>query len=122
NLPGQPHPRGTSPGPEPAEPPETTPIPAAGPGRTPTRWTARTRCARAGLPCRHTSRATKGPMPTPRTPAARGGQAPIWTRDFILATVTNLLLATSFMATIVTMAPYAVQEMGASEPQAGAVA
>lgn len=61
-------------------------------------------------------------MPTPRTSRARGGQAPIWTRDFVLATCTNLLLATSFMATIVTMAPYAVHDLGASEPQAGAVA
>ncbi|MGC0274445.1 MFS transporter [Pseudactinotalea sp. Z1739] len=61
-------------------------------------------------------------MPTPRTPRARGGQPPIWTRDFTLATSTNLLLAMVFMASIVTMAPYAVRELGATEPQAGAVA
>ncbi len=62
-------------------------------------------------------------MATPRRPRRRpAGTAPIWTRDFTLATLTNLLLSIIFMASIVTMAPYAVEHLGASEPQAGAVA
>src|SRR5690625_4717729 len=62
-------------------------------------------------------------MATPRRSRRRpAGTAPIWTRDFVLATLTNLLLSIIFMASIVTMAPYAVEHLGATEPQAGAVA
>lgn len=48
--------------------------------------------------------------------------APIWTRDFVLATLTNLMASCIFMGFVVTMAPYAVEHLGASEPQAGAAA
>lgn len=48
--------------------------------------------------------------------------ARIWTRDFTLAALTNLLLSSIFMGFIVTMAPYAVEHLGANESVAGAVA
>ena len=58
----------------------------------------------------------------PRRTRTDGGAAPIWTRDFTLATLTTLLMATVFMSSFVTMAPYAIRDLGATEPQAGAVA
>src|SRR5690625_3247692 len=62
-------------------------------------------------------------MATPRlAPREPAGDAPTRTRDFTLAALTNRPLSIICMASIVTMAPYAVEHLGASEPQAGAVA
>lgn len=46
----------------------------------------------------------------------------VWTRDFTLATLANLFTSCIFMGFVVTMAPYAVEHLGASEPQAGTAA